>query len=40
MTAQAKAVGLQGLPSLPRFTSEGNDAIEDGFDKWIRKFRE
>ena len=40
MTAQAKAVALQGLPSLPPFTGEGNDAIEDGFDKWIRKFRE
>ena len=40
MTAQAKGVALQGLPSLPLFTGEGNDAIEDGFDKWIRKFRE
>lgn len=37
MTAQAKAVAL---PSLPHFTGEGSDAVEDGFDKWIRKFRE
>ena len=40
MTAQAKAVAVQGLPSLPRFTGEGSDAVVDGFDKWIQKFRE
>ena len=40
MTARAKAVIVQSLLALPCFTGEGSDAAEDGFDKWIRKFRE
>ena len=40
MAAQAKAVAMQNLPSLPCFTGEGSDAMGDGYDKWVQRFRE
>ena len=40
MAAQAKAVALQSLPPLPRFTGEGPDLSDDGFDRWMERFRE
>ena len=40
MAAQAKAVAVQHLPALPCFTGEGEDATDDGFDKWLERFQE
>ena len=40
MTAQAKAAAVQNLPSLPCYTGEGTDVVDDGYDKWIQRFRE
>ena len=40
MAAQAKAVALQSLPPLPCFTGEGPDLSDDGFDRWMERFRE
>ena len=40
MAAQAKAVAVQHLPALPCFTGEGEDATDDGFDKWLKHFQE
>ena len=40
MTAQAKAVAVQNLPSLPCYTGEGTDVVDDGYDKWIQRLRE
>lgn len=40
MAAQVKAVTLQNLPSLPPYTGEGRDATDDGFDRWLQRFRE
>ena len=40
MAAQAKAAAVQSLPPLPRFTGEGTDISDDGFDKWLERFRE
>ena len=31
MAAQAKAVAVQNLPSLPCFTGEGSDVMDDGY---------
>ena len=38
--AMAKAAAVQNLPPLPCFTGEGDDLVEDGYDKWVEKFRE
>ena len=40
ITAQAKATAVQSLPALPHYTGEGTDVTDDGFDKWIERFRE
>ena len=40
MTAQAKAVALHHLPTLPCFTGEGTETQEGGFERWIERFRE
>ena len=40
MAAQAKAVVLQSLPPLPCFTGKGPDISDDGFDRWMERFRE
>ena len=40
MAAQAKAVAVQGLPPLPRFTCEGPYLSHDGFDRWMERFCE
>ena len=40
IAAQAKATAVQSLPALPHFTGEGTDVADDGFDKWIERFRE
>lgn len=40
IAAQAKAVAVQNLPSLTRYTGEGGDATNDGFDRWLECFRE
>ena len=39
MAAQAKATVVQYLPSLPRFTREGEDAVDDHCDKWGEQFK-
>ena len=36
----AKAAAVQNLPPLPCFTGEGDDLLDDGYDKWVEKFRE
>ena len=40
MVAQAKTVAVQNLPGLPCYTSEGGDAADDRFDRWIERFHE
>jgi len=40
IAAQAKAVAVQNLPSLKCYTGEGGDATNDGFDRWLERFRE
>ena len=40
MTAQAKAIAVQSLPSLACYTGEGCDASDDGLDRWLERFRE
>ena len=40
MAAQAKAVAVQNLPSLSCYAGEGSDVVDDGYDKWVQKFRE
>ena len=40
MTAQAKAVALHHLPTLPCFTGEGTETPEGGFERWIERFQE
>lgn len=40
MAAQAKAVAVQNLPNLSCYTGEGGDATDDGFDRWVQRFRE
>ncbi len=40
MTAQARAAIIQHLPPLPRFTGEGQDAVDDNFSKWAELFKE
>ena len=40
MAAQTKAVAVQNLPSLSCYTGEGSDVVDDGYDKWVQKFRE
>ena len=40
MAAQAKAVVIQNLPPLLCYTGEGDDVVEDGYDKWVEKFGE
>jgi hypothetical protein len=40
MAAQAKAVAVQSLPSLGCYTGEAGDAVDDGFDRWLERFRE
>ena len=39
MTAQAKAVALHHLPTLPCFTGEGTETPEGGFERWIERFQ-
>ena len=40
MAAQSKAVAVQNLPSLACYTGEGGDATDDGFERWLERFRE
>ena len=36
----AKAAAVQSLPPLSCFRGEGDDLLDDGYDKWVEKFRE
>lgn len=38
--AMTKAAAVQNLPPLPSFTGEGDDPLDDGYDKWVEKFWE
>ena len=40
MAAQAKATALHNLPSLARYTGEGTDAVDDGFERWLERLQE
>ena len=40
VAAQAKAVAVQNLPPLPCYTGESSDVVDDGYDKWVQRFRE
>ena len=40
IAAQAKAVAVQNLPPLPCYTGENSDVVDDGYDKWVQRFRE
>ena len=40
MAAQAEAVAIQNLPTLSRYTGEGVDTSDDGFDRWLESFQE
>ena len=40
MAAQAKATAVQNLPNLSWYTGEGGDTTDDGFDRWVERFRE
>ena len=40
MSAQAQAASYQHLPPLEKFSGEGVQADDEGFDKWIEHFQE
>ena len=40
MVAQAQATAAQYLPPLSCYTGEGSDVADDGFDRWIERFKE
>ena len=40
MAAHARATAAQQLPALPPYTGEGKHAADDGFERWVERFRE
>ena len=40
MAAHARATAAQQLPALPLYTGEGKQAADDGFERWIDRFKE
>ena len=40
MAAHARATAAQQLPALPLYTGEGKQAADDGFERWIERFKE
>ena len=40
MAAHARATAAQQLPALPPYTGEGKQAADDGFERWIDRFKE
>ncbi len=40
LTAQAKVVSLQSLPTLPMYTGESRDITDDSFELWSENFQE
>ena len=40
MAAHAHATAAQQLPALPFYTGEGKQAADDGFERWIERFKE
>ena len=40
MAAHARATAVQELPALPLYTGEGKRAADDGFERWIERFKE
>ncbi len=40
MAAQAKAAAVHNLPALSCYTGEDGDTVDDGFDRWVERFRE
>ena len=40
MAAHARATAAQQLPALPSYTGEGKHAADDGFERWVERFRE
>ena len=40
VAAQTRAMSAQSLPPMRHYSGEGNQTIEEGFDRWIEQFEE
>lgn len=40
VAAQTRAMSAQSLPPIPTYSGEGEQALEDGFERWIEQFEE
>ena len=40
VAAQTRAMSAQSLPPVPTYSGEGEQSLEDGFERWIEQFEE
>ena len=40
VVAQTQAMSTQSLPPMPRYSGEGDQAMDDGLDRWVDQFEE
>ena len=40
VAAQTRAMSAQSLPPIPAYSGEGEQSLEDGFERWIEQFEE
>ena len=40
VVAQTQAMSTQSLPPMPRYSGEGDQAMDNGFDRWVDQFEE
>ena len=39
VVAQTQAMSTQSLPPMPRYSGEGDQTMDDGFDRWVDSLR-
>ena len=40
VAAQTRAISAESLPPVPTYSGEGEQSLEDGFERWIEQFEE